>query len=105
MSHGLAQTPWGGFGASGLGRTHGEAGFREMLKAKVIINDILPGARREPWWQPYSRKIYQGLIALSDLLSGSPLQRIRALPAVIKFFLITWKKDGINKNEELEMRS
>jgi succinate-semialdehyde dehydrogenase/glutarate-semialdehyde dehydrogenase len=94
MSHGLAQTPWGGFGASGLGRTHGEAGFREMLKAKVIINDILPGAKREPWWQPYSQKIYRGLIALSDLLSGSLLQRIRALPAVIKFFLVTWKKDG-----------
>ncbi|MCL2479980.1 MAG: aldehyde dehydrogenase family protein, partial [Treponema sp.] len=32
MSHGLAQTPWGGFGDSGLGKTHGEAGFREMLR-------------------------------------------------------------------------
>jgi succinate-semialdehyde dehydrogenase/glutarate-semialdehyde dehydrogenase len=95
MSHGLAQTPWGGFGASGLGRTHGEAGFREMLRHKVIINDILPGARREPWWQPYSPKIYRGLIALSNLLAGSLFKKIGALPGVIKFFLITWKKNGV----------
>jgi len=24
-----------------------------MFKVKVIINDILPGARREPWRQPW----------------------------------------------------
>jgi len=95
MSHGLAQTPWGGFGDSGTGRTHGEAGFREMLKAKVVIDDILPGAKREPWWQPYSEKIYSGLSALGDLLGGTPLKRITAFPAVVKFFIITWKKDGL----------
>jgi succinate-semialdehyde dehydrogenase/glutarate-semialdehyde dehydrogenase len=94
MSHGLAQTPWGGFGCSGLGKTHGEEGFREMLKAKVIIDDILPGARREPWWQPYSQKIYSGLADLANLLSGTPLKRILALPGVITFFMISWKKNG-----------
>jgi succinate-semialdehyde dehydrogenase/glutarate-semialdehyde dehydrogenase len=98
MSHGLAQTPWGGFGASGLGRTHGEAGFREMLRQKVIINDILPWARREPWWQPYSQKIYKGLIALANLLTGSPFKKLWALPGVIKFFLITWKKNGVKRH-------
>jgi succinate-semialdehyde dehydrogenase/glutarate-semialdehyde dehydrogenase len=94
MSHGLAHTPWGGFGYSGLGKTHGEEGFREMLKAKVIIDDILPGARREPWWQPYSQKIYNGLAALADLLSGTLFKKIFALPGVISFFLISWKKNG-----------
>ena len=96
MSHGLAETPWGGFGASGLGRTHGEEGFKEMLKVKVIIDDILPGAKRETWWQPYSDKIYKGLSALGDLL-GNPciIRRIRALPVVVKFFMISWKKDGV----------
>jgi len=95
MSHGLAETPWGGFGDSGFGKTHGEAGFREMLKAKVIIDDILPGAKREPWWQPYSQKIYIGLVALGDLLGGPGLgKRIGALPALIKFFMLSWRKDG-----------
>jgi len=98
MSHGLAQTPWGGFGYSGTGRCHGEAGFREMQKAKVVINDIIPGARREPWWQPYSEKIYNGLSALGDLLGGSFFKKIAAFPVVVKFFLITWKKDGVKKD-------
>jgi succinate-semialdehyde dehydrogenase/glutarate-semialdehyde dehydrogenase len=96
MSHGLANTPWGGFGYSGMGKTHGEEGFREMFKAKVIIDDVLPGAKREPWWQPYSQKIYNGLTALADLLAGTLLKRILALPGVIVFFLISWKKN--NKN-------
>jgi len=98
MSHGLAETTWGGFGDSGIGRTHGENGFREMFKAKVIIDDILPGARREPWWQPYSQKIYKGLAALGDLLGERNLfKQIGALPAIVGFFMAAWKKDGIKK--------
>ena len=98
MSHGLAETPWGGFGDSGLGRTHGENGFREMFKVKVIINDVLPGARREPWWQPYSQKVYKGLAALGTLLGErNPFKQIGALPAIIGFFMAAWKKDGIKK--------
>ncbi|MCL2209832.1 MAG: aldehyde dehydrogenase family protein [Treponema sp.] len=92
MSHGLAQTPWGGFGDSGLGKTHGEEGFREMLKAKVIIDDILPGAKREPWWQPYSQNVFKGLSALGILLGGTMIKKIASLPSVIKFFMLTWKK-------------
>ena len=91
MSHGLAETPWGGFGDSGLGRTHGEAGFREMLKVKVIVDDTLPGAKRDPWWQPYSQKVYNGLNALGDLLGGPGMgKRIKAIPAVVGFFLRSW---------------
>jgi succinate-semialdehyde dehydrogenase/glutarate-semialdehyde dehydrogenase len=98
MSHGLAETPWGGFGDSGLGRTHGENGFREMLKVKVVINDVLPGARREPWWQPYSQKVYKGLAALGALLGERNLfKKIGALPAIVGFFMAAWKKDGIKK--------
>jgi len=97
MSHGLAQTPWGGYGASGIGKTHGESGFREMLKSKVIIGDILPGAKRQPWWQPYSQKLYNGLIALSDVLNAPPFKRIAALPALAGFFLLAWKKNGDKK--------
>ncbi len=34
MSHGMAETPWGGFKESGIGRTHGEIGFHEMTQPK-----------------------------------------------------------------------
>jgi succinate-semialdehyde dehydrogenase/glutarate-semialdehyde dehydrogenase len=93
MSHGLAETPWGGFGDSGLGRTHGEAGFREMLKQQVIVDDILPGVKRDLWWQPYPEKVFQGLRAITGLLSGSTLgRRLSAIPGVVRIFFRYWEK-------------
>jgi succinate-semialdehyde dehydrogenase/glutarate-semialdehyde dehydrogenase len=94
MSHGLAETPWGGFGDSGLGKTHGEAGFREMLKTQVIVRDTLPQAKRNLWWQPYSEKTYRGLRALVDLLGGKPLgRRIAALPPVVRLLFRAWERN------------
>jgi succinate-semialdehyde dehydrogenase/glutarate-semialdehyde dehydrogenase len=92
MSHGLAETPWGGFGDSGLGRTHGELGFREMLKAQVIIDDVLPGVKRNLFWHPYSERVYRGIRAAVEFLAGTPGSRIRAIPAVLKIFFRYWEK-------------
>jgi succinate-semialdehyde dehydrogenase/glutarate-semialdehyde dehydrogenase len=93
MSHGLAETPWGGFGDSGLGRTHGETGFREMGKIKVVVDDLLPGAKRNIWWQPYSEGVYSGLKAITELLAGPGLgRRLKAIPGVLKIFLRYWKR-------------
>jgi len=92
MSHGLAETPWGGFGDSGLGRTHGESGFKEMVKVKVVVDDMLPGVKRDIFWQPYSEKVYAGLRSLVDFLAGSPLRRLAAIPRVLGIFLRYWGK-------------
>jgi succinate-semialdehyde dehydrogenase/glutarate-semialdehyde dehydrogenase len=93
MSHGLAETPWGGFGDSGLGRTHGELGFREMCKAQVIVDDILPGVKRNLWWHPYSEQVFRGMRAILDLLAGPSLsRRLRAIPRVVKIFFRYWEK-------------
>jgi succinate-semialdehyde dehydrogenase/glutarate-semialdehyde dehydrogenase len=92
MSHGLAETPWGGFGDSGLGRTHGELGFREMLKVQVVVDDILPGVKRNLWWQPYSAKTYKGMRAVTEFMAGSLGRKIKAVPAVIKIFFRYWEK-------------
>ncbi|MDR2069768.1 MAG: aldehyde dehydrogenase family protein [Spirochaetaceae bacterium] len=93
MSHGLAETPWGGFGDSGLGKTHGEAGFREMLKAQVVVDDLLPGIKRNLWWQPYSEQTYQGIRAITELLAGTTLgRRLKALPRVMKIVFRYWEK-------------
>jgi succinate-semialdehyde dehydrogenase/glutarate-semialdehyde dehydrogenase len=92
MSHGLAETPWGGFGDSGLGRTHSELGFREMLKTKVIVDDTLPGIKRNLWWQPYSEKVYAGIRAITAFVGGPGLgSRLRALPKVLKIFFRYWR--------------
>jgi succinate-semialdehyde dehydrogenase/glutarate-semialdehyde dehydrogenase len=52
-THGIGQTPWGGFKNSGRGRTHGIEGLMELVQPQHIhINRIalLPDA----WWMPYT---------------------------------------------------
>ena len=51
-THGIGQTPWGGFKNSGNGRTHGIEGLMELVQPQHIhVNKlaILPNA----WWMPY----------------------------------------------------
>lgn len=71
MSHGLAETPWGGFKQSGIGRTHGKPGFDEMTQLQVVVDDRLAFARKNLWWLPYSRKLYDGLSGLIHGLYGA----------------------------------
>ncbi|MDR1908417.1 MAG: aldehyde dehydrogenase family protein [Spirochaetaceae bacterium] len=86
MSHGLAETPWGGPGLSGLGRTHGELGFREMQQVQVIVDDSIAGAKN-PWWYPYSETVYSGMHAIAEFLGDpGPLRRLTALPRVLRMF-------------------
>ena len=49
---GIAEAPHGGCGASGWGRTHGEAGLLEMAQMKYVDVDRLP-RREKPWWYRY----------------------------------------------------
>jgi succinate-semialdehyde dehydrogenase/glutarate-semialdehyde dehydrogenase len=93
MSHGLAETPWGGFGASGLGRTHGEAGFREMLQSQVIIRDILPGAKKNLWWHPYSQRVFEGLLAILHVVGvRGMVKKMKALMGLTGFFFRYWDR-------------
>jgi succinate-semialdehyde dehydrogenase/glutarate-semialdehyde dehydrogenase len=93
MSHGLAETPWGGFGQSGLGRTHAELGFLEMLQPQVIVDDILPGAKKDIWWHPYSERVYAGLRAIVDFAGGASLgRRLGGALRLLPFFFRYWEK-------------
>lgn len=75
MSHGLHETPWGGFKQSGTGRTHGEIGFSGMTQPQVIVNDILPFVKKDLWWFPFSKKVYTGLTGLMDLMFANSLSK------------------------------
>jgi len=87
MSHGLAETPWGGFKESGIGRTHGEIGFAEMTEPQVIVNDIMPLVKRDMWWHPHSKKVYDGIKGILDLLYGKGIKkRISGLYRMILLF-------------------
>jgi acyl-CoA reductase-like NAD-dependent aldehyde dehydrogenase len=89
MSHGLAETPWGGFKQSGIGRTHGDEGLLEMTQPRVVVDDILPGVKRNMWWYPHSKKVYDGLLgALHLLYGGGP--RLRGAVKLTAVFLRTF---------------
>lgn len=92
MSHGLAETPWGGFKQSSIGRTHGKLGFDEMTQPMVIVNDILPFVKRNLWWHPFDKKLFDGLKSLLLILYSNKLilkfrqikNFIRILPRIFR---------------------
>jgi succinate-semialdehyde dehydrogenase/glutarate-semialdehyde dehydrogenase len=97
-------SPWGGIKASGIGRTHGALGLREMTRPTYVARDMSRGG--EVWWYPYGpdfRSMMAGalrsfhhpffparLLALSKLsLSRRYLTRgriLRVIPDIFKLF-------------------
>ncbi len=61
LTHGMAETPWGGFKESGIGRSHGQLGFDEMTEPQVVVTEMLHFSKRNVFWQPYSPAVYQNL--------------------------------------------
>ena len=52
------ETPWGGIGFSGVGKTHGEDGLKELCQVRHVNYDRIR-FKRELWWFPYREKFYQ----------------------------------------------
>ena len=75
LSHGLTETPWGGFGDSGIGRGHGRFAFEEVTATRVVVRDWLDFLPRQPIWQPYGRATYEGLSGTVYALYGRGLGR------------------------------
>lgn len=97
LSHGLTETPWGGFRDSGLGRGHGGFAFEEVTMPQVIVEDWLKLARRNVFWHPYGSDVYVGLKGMMTALYGEGLrERLtgflrfnRLLPRMFKAKLVT----------------
>ncbi len=85
-THGIAQTPWGGFKQSGLGRTHGRLGLLELVAPQhVHINRL--GWVRDFWWFGYTpqalrlfrgfaRRFSTGKVSQTALLLPHMLRRL-----------------------------
>jgi succinate-semialdehyde dehydrogenase/glutarate-semialdehyde dehydrogenase len=58
-SFGEPSAPWGGFKHSGIGRTHGVAGLKEMVQVKYVSRDTVKSPAL--WWYPYDRDM--GVVA------------------------------------------
>jgi succinate-semialdehyde dehydrogenase/glutarate-semialdehyde dehydrogenase len=83
---GIAEAPHGGCGASGWGRTHGEAGLLEMVRMKYIDVDGLP--RREmPWWYRYDADLEHAADAFLQFeFSGGIGAKLRNARSAMKTF-------------------
>jgi succinate-semialdehyde dehydrogenase/glutarate-semialdehyde dehydrogenase len=83
-SFGEPTAPWGGVKHSGIGRTHGVAGLREMTQVKYVSLD----ASRRPalWWFPYGPD-YRRILsqAARALHSRSFFARIRHQLGLLAF--------------------
>lgn len=83
-THGIGQTPWGGFKNSGRGRTHGLEGLMELVQPQHIhVNKlaILPNA----WWMPYSKTAVETFRGFAKYFaSGSLVQTSKLSPQLIK---------------------
>lgn len=58
-SYAFPETPWGGVKQSGIGRTHGEDGLRELCEVRHVNYDLLRPGKREIWWYPYGEKSWR----------------------------------------------
>jgi acyl-CoA reductase-like NAD-dependent aldehyde dehydrogenase len=81
-SFGEPTAPWGGFKQSGIGRTHGLAGLRELVQVKYVSRDD----SRKPalWWYPYDGELTRLAAATNRAVHGRSLwQRLRAQLALL----------------------
>lgn len=83
-THGIGQTPWGGFKNSGRGRTHGLEGLLELVQPQHIhVNkiSILPDA----WWFPYGKNAIETFKGFARYFaSGSAFQTMKLTPKLLK---------------------
>jgi acyl-CoA reductase-like NAD-dependent aldehyde dehydrogenase len=83
-THGIGQTPWGGFKNSGYGRTHGLEGLMELVQPQHIhVNRfaILPNA----WWLPYSPEAVKTFKGFAKYFAtGSLFQTMKLAPQLLR---------------------
>ncbi|MEO5857655.1 MAG: aldehyde dehydrogenase family protein [Pyrinomonadaceae bacterium] len=83
-THGIGQTPWGGFKNSGRGRTHGVEGLMELVQPQHIHTNriaILPNA----WWMPYTPTAVETFKGFATMFaSGSALRTMALMPQLLK---------------------
>ena len=73
----VPQIPWGGVGASGLGRSRGAIALRTSAEPKAVTWDTAAG--RAFWWHPYDEALRRAGDALALLRSQRDADREAAL--------------------------
>jgi succinate-semialdehyde dehydrogenase/glutarate-semialdehyde dehydrogenase len=91
-SFGEPTAPWGGIKHSGIGRTHGRLGLREMVRPKYVTHDGSRGP--ELWWYPYDQAYGRLLSEANRALHGGALWR--RLPSLVRLagYRRLWRRLG-----------
>ncbi len=91
-SFGEPTAPWGGVKLSGIGRTHGRLGLREMVRPKYVTHDASRGP--ELWWFPYT-EAYGRLLSEANraLHAGSFWRRVWSLVRLTGYRRL-WRRLG-----------
>ncbi len=91
-SFGEPTAPWGGVKWSGIGRTHGLLGLREMVQPRYVSLDR--GRGPELWWYPYDAGLRRLLAqAAPALYDRSFLRRVAAQLGLLRFARL-WRRFG-----------
>ncbi len=85
----IPEAPHGGTRASGIGRTHGLLGMREMVRPKYIDVDSMPKMKKV-WWYPYGQSFTRQMSAFVDVLFSR--SSVRRLNAALKSSGSIWRK-------------
>jgi succinate-semialdehyde dehydrogenase/glutarate-semialdehyde dehydrogenase len=100
-SYGEPSGPWGGFKQSGIGRTHGLPGLREMVQVKYVTREF--GGGTNLWWYPYGSDFLRFMQTANRALHGrSFFGRLGALLGLARFPRF-WRRArllGIAKNAD-----
>ena len=65
-TYGEPTAPWGGVKQSGIGRTHGLPGLREMVQVKYVAREF--GGGPDLWWYPYGSDFHRLMITANHAL-------------------------------------
>lgn len=88
MTHGMPETPWGGFKQSGIGRTHGDLLIEELTQVKVVVWERLPRMKRNIFWQPVDFTVYEGLRGALSVLAGKGVRsRFQGLKKLVRLLV------------------
>jgi len=82
-SFGEPTAPWGGLKRSGVGRTHGVVGLREMVQVKYVSRDRARGTML--WWFPYGAEFTKLMATANRAIHGGSF--LRRIPDLLRLQL------------------
>jgi acyl-CoA reductase-like NAD-dependent aldehyde dehydrogenase len=90
FSYGEPTAPWGGVKQSGIGRTHGLPGLREMVQVKYVAREFGGGA--DIWWYPYGAEFHRFMSTANRALHARSLWARLAAQSRLLGFRRFWRR-------------